>query len=238
MVLSGWKDIAKYVGRRIRSVQRWERLGLHIRRPTPARRGVVIAFSEEIDAWLKSDPDSEIHFVTRGSESARSQRFRYRILLVDDNESLLVSLGEILSYEGYEVHTARDGFEALAAMRGGIPDLLISDLRMPNMSGFELLSVVRRRFPAVAVIALSWEFTPAADPVLICDSYIGKGRNAASKLIKSVRELLSRSPLRTQPAKIDAAPAWLPRSIEAPALVKPGVKRQRRISRPPHAARQ
>jgi CheY-like chemotaxis protein len=38
------------------------------------------------------------------------------------------------------VRTARDGFEALAVLRGSIPDELVSDLRMPNMSGFELLA--------------------------------------------------------------------------------------------------
>jgi YesN/AraC family two-component response regulator len=46
-------------------------------------------------------------------------------------------------------------------MRDGTPDLLVSDLRMPNMSGFELFSIVRQRFPAIAVIAYSGEFATA-----------------------------------------------------------------------------
>jgi CheY-like chemotaxis protein len=56
-------------------------------------------------------------------------------------------LERMLSNAGYEVRTAKDGFDALAQMRQGVPELMITDLNTPNMSGFELLSVVRRRFP-------------------------------------------------------------------------------------------
>jgi CheY-like chemotaxis protein len=98
-------------------------------------------------------------------------------------------------------------------MREGTPDLLVSDLKMPNMSGFELFSVVRHRFPAVAVIANSGEFVPASNPSLLCDRIIAKGRNSNFELLGAIRELLSQSPLRTQPAKIISAPVWIPLSI-------------------------
>ncbi len=54
--------------------------------------------------------------------------FRRRMLVVDDDETLLATTAAVLSREGYDVETARDGFEALALLRGGLPDLLISDL--------------------------------------------------------------------------------------------------------------
>lgn len=54
-----------------------------------------------------------------------------------------------LSREGYEVRTALDGFEALDVLRDSLPDLLISALRMPYLSDFDLLSVMRRRFPSI-----------------------------------------------------------------------------------------
>lgn len=73
--------------------------------------------------------------------------FHYRILVVDDDGQIRRVSEAVLSQYGYEVRTASDGFEALALMRKALPDLIISDLKMPNMSGFELLSVVRRRFP-------------------------------------------------------------------------------------------
>lgn len=208
MILEGWKDVAKHLGCGVRTAQRWERLGMPVRRPGSGRRSAVLAISEELDAWLND-------FAPGGrppSHKASSQRFPYRILIADDDERLLVELGARLAREGHAVRTARDGFEALTAMRDGVPDLVISELKMPNMSGFELLSVIRRRFPAVAVIAMSGEFSPAAAPNILCDRYIQKGQNSRFELVEAVRELLAESPLRGQAAKVGSAPAWIPQS--------------------------
>ena len=212
MILKGWKDVAKYLGCGVRTVQRWERLGLPVRRPTKAHRAPVVSISEELDAWIKlrspiAPPDSP------DAATSQSHSFRYRILLADDNEVFLVSMAARLAREGYEILTARDGFEALALMREGTPDLLVSDLRMPNMSGFELLAVMRRRFPAVAVIAYTGEFIPASDPNPLCDGLVVKGSNSNFELLEMIRDLLSQSPLRTQPARITAVPVWIPRSV-------------------------
>ena len=56
-------------------------------------------------------------------------------------------MSHVLTEIGYRVRSAEDGFSALREMRHEVPDILLSDLNMPGMSGFELLSVVRRRFP-------------------------------------------------------------------------------------------
>lgn len=210
MILKGWKDIAKYLGCGVRTVQRWEKLSLPVRRPTKGKRAAVVALSEELDAWIKHR--SSTTESPSSSESTQSRPFGYRILLADDNEAFLVAMAARLTDEGYEVRTARDGFEALALMRAGVPDLIVSDLKMSTMSGFELFSVVRQRFPAVAVIAHSSEFVASGNPSLLCDKHIEKGRNSTSELLEAIRGLLSRSPLRTQPARFEAAPAWIPRS--------------------------
>jgi len=68
------------------------------------------------------------------------------VLVADDNPLLVSVLAEIFRESGYSVRTAPDGFVALAMIRDRVPDILISDLNMPRMSGFELLSIVRRRF--------------------------------------------------------------------------------------------
>ena len=81
------------------------------------------------------------------------------ILIVEDEESVRTSLAMVLSALGHRVRSASDGLTALIEMRQEIPDILLSDLNMPGMSGFELLSVVRRRFPAVRVIAMSGAFS-------------------------------------------------------------------------------
>ena len=73
--------------------------------------------------------------------------FHYRLLVVDDEPAIRYLFQSSLTTEGYEVGVAKDGFAALAQMRGALPDLILTDLKMPNMSGFELLSIVRRRFP-------------------------------------------------------------------------------------------
>jgi DNA-binding NtrC family response regulator len=78
-----------------------------------------------------------------------------KLLIVDDDNALRHLLSIILRRSGYEIRSANDGFSALAAIREEMPDVLLSDLYMPGMSGFELLSVVRRRFPMIPVIAMS-----------------------------------------------------------------------------------
>ena len=101
--------------------------------------------------------------------------FNYRILVVDDEPAILKTSAAILETKGYEVRTACDGFAALAELRRALPEVIISDLRMPNMSGFELLSVVRRRFPQIPVIAISGEFNSHAPTGLIADAFFRKG---------------------------------------------------------------
>ena len=209
MILKGWKDIAKYLGCGVRTAQRWEKLGMAVRRPSKGMGAAVVALSEEVDGWLKEAAPADS---CEPSTIRVSPRFRYRVLLADNDEALLVTLAARLVDEGYEVRTARDGFEALATMREGAPHVLVADLKMSNMSGFELLSIVRRRFPSTAVIAHSGEFEKIGDAHPLCDGYIEKGANSSFELVEKVRELLSLSPLRSQPPKVQPAPAWIPRT--------------------------
>ena len=53
MVLSGWKQIANYLGLGVRTVQRWEDKGLPVNRPFPGRRAHVVAYSEQLDKWVE-----------------------------------------------------------------------------------------------------------------------------------------------------------------------------------------
>ena len=53
-LLSGWKEIANYMHRGVRTVQRWEAIGLPVRRVEKSRRAPVIAFAEDLDAWARS----------------------------------------------------------------------------------------------------------------------------------------------------------------------------------------
>src|SRR4051812_39344752 len=73
------------------------------------------------------------------------------VLIVDDDSAISKILKAVLSPLGHEILCAENGFDALLQMRTRVPNLIISDLNMPVMSGFEFLSVVRRRFPEIPV---------------------------------------------------------------------------------------
>lgn len=66
-----------------------------------------------------------------------------RLLMVDDEAKLLRAVAVTLREEGYEVATARSGTEALIRINESIPDLIISDIRMPGMDGFQLAKALR-----------------------------------------------------------------------------------------------
>jgi CheY-like chemotaxis protein len=98
-------------------------------------------------------------------------------------------------------------------MRKAPPDLIISDLKMPNMSGFELLSVVRRRFPEIPVIAITGEFVAQPDPEgLLADALLHKGEYTPEQLFSKIRRLLGETPIRPHLPKPDKAPVWIPRN--------------------------
>jgi len=66
-----------------------------------------------------------------------------RLLVVDDEPNLLRAVAACLKSEGYEVNTARSGREALMQLAGAVPDLLVSDIRMPGMDGYQLARQLR-----------------------------------------------------------------------------------------------
>ncbi len=74
------------------------------------------------------------------------------ILIIDDEASLRQTLARILQRVGYEVTTAANGQEGLALIAEHSFDLVYSDIRMPDMSGLELLKVVREKFPDLPVV--------------------------------------------------------------------------------------
>lgn len=81
------------------------------------------------------------------------------ILVVEDDPTMRELLKLHLTTAGYAVRTARDGIEAGHAVLGLTPDLIITDVRMPNMSGFELVEALRQdpSLAAIPVIFLTIE---------------------------------------------------------------------------------
>jgi CheY-like chemotaxis protein len=102
--------------------------------------------------------------------------FKPSLLVVDDALPIRMSLLSMLTALHYAVRVAPDGLTALAEIRKEAPDLILSELNMPGMSGFDLLSLVRRRFPSIRVIAMSSGFFGGGGvpPGVAADAYYPK----------------------------------------------------------------
>jgi CheY-like chemotaxis protein len=105
------------------------------------------------------------------------------LLIVDDEPLIRTSLSHILMEIGYHVRSAADGFSALQEIEQEVPRILISDLNMPGMSGFELLSVVRSLFPGIQTIAMSGAFSGDEVPRgVAADAFYQKGSSVGALL--------------------------------------------------------
>jgi DNA-binding response OmpR family regulator len=78
-----------------------------------------------------------------------------RVLVVDDEQHVRVTLKEVLSREGYEVLTASSGQEALQAMGGMAVDLVMVDLKLEGMDGLTLMGEIKQRWPTTVLIILT-----------------------------------------------------------------------------------
>jgi hypothetical protein len=95
-----------------------------------------------------------------------------------------------------------------------MPDVIISDLNMPNMSGFEFLSIVRRRFPEIPVIAFSGAFA-SGDCVpggVMADAFHPKGRCKPDELLSTVADLIRTSTVRAVNHRQMSTPIWISRN--------------------------
>jgi len=75
-----------------------------------------------------------------------------RILVVDDEVAIIEELYDYLTEEGYEVRTALDGTTGLQLLKEFRPNVIVTDLKLPDISGLEILSTARESYPDVKVI--------------------------------------------------------------------------------------
>jgi len=130
------------------------------------------------------------------------------LLIADDEPFVRQALTQMLTEIGHCVRSAEDGFAALREIRDEVPEVLLSDLNMPGMSGFELLSVVRHRFPAIRTIAMSGSFSGNEAPSgVAADAFYQKGSSILALLrIMDTLPQMERHP--HAPASKDA-PLWI-----------------------------
>ena len=116
------------------------------------------------------------------------------ILIADDEPNIVLSLEFVLQEEGYDVRVARDGVEALEAIGQRLPDLLLLDVMLSRMSGFEVCQRIRANphWRALRVMMLSAkgrEVEVQKGLALGADAYMTKPF-AINELLAEVRRLL------------------------------------------------
>jgi len=140
------------------------------------------------------------------------------ILVADDHESTLSALEGLLSLEGFSVMTAGDGESALNEFRRGQPDLLLLDVQMPRMSGFEVCRQIKsdaetRLIPVILITAL-----PATQDRIVgieagADDFLTKPVDR-EQLLARVRSLLKQNAYTDELERAEAVLYALARSIE------------------------
>ncbi len=122
-----------------------------------------------------------------------------KILLVEDDKSLREIYGVRLLAEGYDIVSAGDGEDALAMAIKEKPTLIISDVMMPKISGFDMLDILRsttetRDIKVIMMTALSSEDQRARGEQLGADRYLVKSQVGIEDVVRTVHEVLGDVP--------------------------------------------
>lgn len=148
-----------------------------------------------------------------------------KILLVEDDKSLREIYGVRLLAEGYDIVSAGDGEEALAMAIKERPNLIVSDVMMPKISGFDMLDILRsttetKDIKVIMMTALSSEDQRLRGQQLGADRYLVKSQVGIEDVVRTVHEVLADAPVApTANAFAPAAPSAVPRP--APTSVPP-----------------
>ena len=151
-----------------------------------------------------------------------------KILLVEDDKSLREIYGVRLLAEGYDIVSAGDGEEALAMAIKDRPGLIVSDVMMPKISGFDMLDILRsttetKDIKVIMMTALSSEEQRQRGVALGADRYLVKSQVGIEDVVRTVHEVLGDAPITSaslQPAPI-ATPAPTPVAAPAPSVLPP-----------------
>lgn len=134
-------------------------------------------------------------------------------MLVEDDKSLREIYGVRLLAEGYDIVSAGDGEEALAMAIKERPQLIVSDVMMPKISGFDMLDILRsttetKNIKIIMMTALSSEEQRSRGESLGADRYLVKSQVGIEDVVRVVHEVLADSPAAPapQPAQAPAAP--------------------------------
>ena len=129
-----------------------------------------------------------------------------QILVVDDEPSIRESLGMLLMAVGYDMAIAENGAHAVSQLNRMVPDLIVTDLNMPQMSGIELISRVRSRYPAISIVAMSGDYQGDDAPAsIVADRFYPKGEDP-HKLLTTIASLIATNSARGSAHESGARP--------------------------------
>ena len=164
-----------------------------------------------------------------------------KIMLVEDDKSLREIYGVRLLAEGYDIVSAGDGEEALAMAIKERPQLIVSDVMMPKISGFDMLDILRsttetKDIQVIMMTALSSEEQRTRGESLGADRYLVKSQVGIEDVVRVVHEVLGDLPTAAAAAPAPAAPAPAPAvatPVAAPAAPTPITPPARPTTVPP-----
>ena len=79
------------------------------------------------------------------------EKMQVKILIAEDEPDMAMLLGDRLKEEGYEIHVARDGKEALVKSKDLMPDLMLLDISLPKLDGFHVLQAIKKNTETAAI---------------------------------------------------------------------------------------
>lgn len=144
-----------------------------------------------------------------------------KILLVEDDKSLREIYGVRLLAEGYDIVSAGDGEEALAMAIKERPQLIVSDVMMPKISGFDMLDILRsttetKDIKVIMMTALSSEDQRARGEALGADRYLVKSQVGIEDVVRTIHEVLGDAPVTGGAASFQTPPAGRPATPTIP----------------------
>ncbi len=132
-------------------------LAAHLQRPGIAGTAIdgmgnvllILDVPELIKRWETQQSDlPTVSLEVQGAKKSSTPHIHQKILVADDSVSIRWSLRQMLGHAGYTVMEARDGMEALEQLLENPPNLLLLDIEMPNLNGYDLLSIIRTLPPS------------------------------------------------------------------------------------------
>ena len=160
-----------------------------------------------------------------------------KILLVEDDQSLREIYGIRLTAEGYQIVPAGDGEEALAMAVREKPDLIISDVMMPKISGFDMLDILRstpetKNIKVIMMTALSSEDQRARGEALGADRFLVKSQVGIEDVVNAVHEVLDQNQNNNTENKQVVSQNQSAQQISATQNTQPTVSTSTQVNQP------